>query len=120
MTQTPDRAPDYCFGDMINGDFSYGKSGVRKPKAAPRASEPVKRRGVPETGHVVKLLVGQGCGFIRLANGADVFFHRSDVHDSGSINDFSIGDAVSFELLDDTVSGARAQQVRRVGPRPPV
>ena len=51
-------------------------------------------------------MIGQGHGFIRLANGQEVFFHRSDVRE-----------AVTFELLDDRISGARAVQVDRRKPR---
>ena len=59
----------------------------------------------------MKLLVGRGHGFIRLADERDVFFHRSDVREGSSINDFVVGDSVTFELVEDTISGARASQV---------
>jgi len=59
------------------------------------------------------LLVGQGHGFIRLANHREVFFHRSDVREGTSFNDFAVGDAVQFELFDDAVSGPRALEVER-------
>jgi cold shock CspA family protein len=65
------------------------------------------------TGRIVRLLVGQGHGFIRLADDRTIFFHRADVQEGTSINDFEVGDAVKFELLDDRVSGARAVRVRR-------
>jgi cold shock CspA family protein len=71
---------------------------------------------VDATGHVFKLFVGHGHGFIRASFGADVFFHRSDVQAGQSINDFGIGDAVAFELLLDRVSGPRALRVRRCTP----
>ena len=62
------------------------------------------------------LFVGQGHGFIR-ANGRDVFFHRSDVREGTSFNDLTVGDPVSFELLDDHVSGPRGLRVERRRPR---
>lgn len=74
---------------------------------------PPERRGVPRTGRIVTLLIGQGHGFIRLANDREVFFHRSDVLEGVSFNDFAVGDAVQFDLLEDDVSGPRAVQVVR-------
>jgi cold shock CspA family protein len=61
----------------------------------------------------VTLFVGQGHGFIRLANDREVFFHRSDLREGASFNDFSVGDTVRFDLLEDDVSGPRAVQVAR-------
>ena len=71
----------------------------------------------PGAGRVVSLFVGQGHGFIRLANRREVFFHRSDVRQGTSFNEFAVGDAVTFELLDDRISGPRALRVRRRRPR---
>ncbi len=87
----------------------------RKPAPArtPPSKRPAERRGVRSTGRIVKLLVGQSHGFIRLEDGRAIFFHRSDVREGTSFNDFAIGDAVTFELLEDAVSGARALRVRR-------
>jgi cold shock CspA family protein len=70
-------------------------------------------RGVPGTGRIVRLLIGQGHGFIRLANDREAFFHRSDLREGTSFNEFSVGDTVRFELLEDQVSGPRAVQVER-------
>lgn len=61
----------------------------------------------------MKLFVGQGHGYIRVANQQEIFFHRSDLQEGTSINDLSVGDVVTFERLDDTISGARAQRVCR-------
>jgi cold shock CspA family protein len=72
---------------------------------------PVERRGTPSSGRIATLFIGQGHGFIRLASGRDVFFHRSDVRDGVSFNRFAVGDAVRFELLEDFVSGPRALHV---------
>jgi cold shock CspA family protein len=65
----------------------------------------------------VTLFIGQGHGFIRLANAREVFFHRSDVREGTSFNDFSIGEAVTFELIEDQVSGPRALDVTPRRPR---
>jgi cold shock CspA family protein len=65
----------------------------------------------------VTLLVGQGHGFIRLASGREVFFHRSDVHQGTSFNALAVGDRVTFELLEDHVSGPRALCVELRRPR---
>jgi hypothetical protein len=78
--------------------------------STPRPSE---RRGVPDTGRIVQLFVGQGQGLIRLANGRTAFFHRADMREGTSIRDVSLGDLVAFERIDDVVSGARARGVIR-------
>jgi cold shock CspA family protein len=76
-------------------------------------ARPPERRGVPSTGRIVTLFVGQGHGFIRLGSDRDVFFHRSDVREGMSFNDLAVGDTVRFDLLEDDVSGPRAIQVTR-------
>lgn len=72
-----------------------------------------ERRGFRATGRIVRLFVGQAHGYIRVANDREVFFHRSDVCEGTSFNEFVVGDSVAFELLEDTVSGARALRVER-------
>ena len=74
---------------------------------------PPKRRGLPDTGRVVRLFIGQSRGFIRLTSGREVFFHRNDVHEGTSFNALAVGDRVIFELLEDHVSGPRAVCVER-------
>ena len=61
----------------------------------------------------MKLFVGQGHGFIRLAGEREIFFHRADVREGTNFNDFMVGDVVTFDLLEDDVSGARAIAVCR-------
>ena len=92
---------------------------VRKTAPARKAAvvPPAERRGAPSSGRIVSLFIGQGHGFIRLTNDRDVFFHRSDVREGTSFNDFAVGDAVRFELLQDDVSGPRALRVERRRPR---
>jgi cold shock CspA family protein len=75
-------------------------------------TRPPERRGAVSTGRIVKLLIGQSHGFIRLDDGREIYFHRSDLEEGTSFNHFAIGDAVIFELLEDAVSGARALRVK--------
>jgi cold shock CspA family protein len=93
----------------------YLQGAARKapPFARHAGTPPIDPRGTAATGRIMKLLVGQCHGFIRLANSREVFFHRTDLREGTSINDFVVGDAVTFELVEDAVSGARAQRVRR-------
>lgn len=74
---------------------------------------PPRAKGVATTGRIVKLLVGHGHGFIRLADGRDVYFHRGDLSEGTRLHEFSVGDRVAFEVIEDRVSGARGLQVRR-------
>jgi cold shock CspA family protein len=86
-------------------------------KRGPKPTGPTDQQGVPASGRIARLLVGQGFGFIRLPDGRDIFFHRADVQEGTSINDLVVGELVKFDLLDDPVSGARALRVRRGTPR---
>jgi hypothetical protein len=72
-----------------------------------------ERRTIAASGRIIALLVGHGTGVIRLATEGKAFFHRADVEPGTSINDFELGDAVEFDLVDDPISGARALRVRR-------
>jgi cold shock CspA family protein len=67
--------------------------------------------GTVARGRIIKLMIGQGHGFIRLANRREVFFHRSDVREGTSFNELAVGDVVTFELVEDRISGARALRV---------
>jgi cold shock CspA family protein len=60
-------------------------------------------------GRIKSIVRGQGSGIISAPTG-DVFFHKADVE--GKFWDLNVGDAVYFELVDDPISGARAQKVR--------
>jgi cold shock CspA family protein len=75
---------------------------------AGRGSKPVYN-GQLTKGRIKQLLGGQGSGIIHASRG-DVFFHKSDV--DGKYWDLKVGDRVEFELLDDKISGPRAQHVR--------
>jgi len=80
------------------------------PRGAPPRHEP---RGKPATGRIARILVGQAYGFIGLRDRREVFFHRGDLCEGTAFNDLQIGDTVTFELFEDTVSGARALSVKR-------
>ena len=66
------------------------------------------------SGAIVRIVRGQSCGFLRLPDGREVFFHRSDVT-VGAFNDLAPPDAVTLELTEDPISGPRATNVRPVG-----
>ena len=88
---------------------------LRVPSVGP--ARPPERRGPAAAGRIVKLSVGHGHGFIRVGTDREIYFHRSDVAEGTSFNDFSVGDTVKFELYDDQVSGARALRVTKRGSR---
>jgi cold shock CspA family protein len=82
------------------------RSRTSKPKAGPARSE---IRASTAKGKIKRLVGGQGSGLISAARG-DVFFHKSDVE--GKYWELQVGDPVVFELLDDPISGPRAEKVR--------
>ena len=99
----------------MSADYFYGTA----RKSAQNISAKVSRnnpQGKPASGRIAKLFVGQGYGFIRLDD-REIFFHRCALREGTAFNDLQIGDPVSFELLEDSVSGARAQHVMRRLPR---
>ena len=95
------------------GEDPRGAGRKPAPIRSPASAGPTERRGDPSTGRIVKLLIGQSHGFIRLPGGREIYFHRSDVQEGTSFNDLAVADAVTFELLEDRVSGARALHVKR-------
>jgi cold shock CspA family protein len=94
------------------------RGAVRKaPARKVQAGRPVEQQGTPRSGRIIALVLGQGHGFIRLTDGRKVFFHRSDLPEGASFSEFAVGDSVTFELLEDPISGPRARQVQRRRPR---
>ena len=95
----------------MSADYFYG---VGRKGAPTRSGKPSQNapRGRPATGRIAKILIGQGHGFIRLRDDREIFFHRGDVREGTAFNDLHIGDTVTFELLEDSVSGARARATR--------
>jgi len=96
----------------MSAQYFYGTASKRARK---RWDSPVPRdpRGTPAIGRIAKILVGQGHGFIRVRGDRNVFFHRGDLHEGTSFNELVVGDTVAFELLEDSISGARALRVQR-------
>jgi cold shock CspA family protein len=86
---------------------------VRNRKRATLAASHHGPHGVPASGRIVKIMVGQGHGFIRLTDDREVYFHRADLEAGTSINELAIGDTLVFDRVDDAVSGPRAVHVRR-------
>ena len=72
------------------------------------------KRGRATTGRIARLSHGRLCGVIRASDGQNVFFHGRDLEDA-RYNDVKVGGSVSFELIDDPVSGPRAARVRVTG-----
>ncbi len=62
-------------------------------------------------GRVTELSRGRFCGVIRASDGQKVFFHGRDL-ERARYNDVKVGGSVTFELIDDRVSGPRAGRVR--------
>ena len=90
-------------------------STVTSPAGEQQAPAPV---GARFTGKIKSLSTGQGTGYIRTRDGRDFFFHKHDV-EAKAYNNLNVGDSVSFEVIEDVISGARAQRVRtRRPPRP--
>jgi cold shock CspA family protein len=69
-------------------------------------------RGRATTGTVVTITRGRGDGYIRESRAELLYFHRGDAV-GGTFNDLNIGDAVTFEVIEDTVSGPRAVRVAK-------
>lgn len=76
---------------------------------------PAGARGAASRGRIIKLMIGQAYGFIRLTDHREVFFHRNDLEEGTAFNDLTVGDPVTFALVEDPISGARAQNVHRTG-----
>ncbi len=96
-------------------EYTSGIPRSAAPARQPVGPRPSQPHGVASNGQIAKLFVGQGYGFIRLANDREIYFHRNDIGQGTSINELSVGDAVAFELFEDRISGARALQVRLRG-----
>jgi cold shock CspA family protein len=102
----------------MSANYFYPKRSGGASKWSSTLSRPKVPCGTLVTGRIVDLLIGQGHGFIRLRNAREIYFHRADLQEGTAFNDLQIGDAVTFELHEDAVSGARALRVvRRERPR---
>ena len=63
------------------------------------------------TGRITRVVRSRACGFIRAANGQEVFFHASDL-DGLVFDDLEERLTVRFDLIPDVVSGPRAALVQ--------
>ena len=84
----------------------------KQHRLAGRVGDPVPATGRPATGRIVRIVTGQNHGFIRDVRGREVFFHRSDLTE-GTFNRLVEGDEVTFEVIEDRLSGPRAIHVRK-------
>ena len=81
---------------------------------AQRSQAEVKDRQQPPPGHVTRLFLDQGYGFLTTPEGEEVYFHQNSVR-GASFGQLSVGSAVSFTLApEDTDHGARAASVQLV------
>ena len=103
---------DVRFPNM-SPEYLFGVTGKGLPKRPVKPLRPPDLRGKLVTGRIAKILIGHGHGFIRLPDLREVYFHRGDLQAGTAFNDLGIGDSVTFELLEDTVSGARALRIIR-------
>ena len=71
---------------------------------------------VSDGGRIVRLYTGQCHGTIRMADGREVWFHRSDMGERAAFNKLVVGDSVTFDLIEDRISGPRGLRVRRNQP----
>jgi cold shock CspA family protein len=92
-------------------EYIYGAAGTPARQRQLTGRRPLPPRGTVSVGRVAKLFIGQCFGFIRLVNEREIYFHRSDMREGISINDLRVGDSVTFELLEDRISGPRALHV---------
>lgn len=102
----------------MSGEHSPNTVRKAAPARSGKPSRAIDRTVQAVTGRIVRILTGQGHGYIRLPSGREVFFHRADMQEGTALHDLHVGDTVAFDLLDDPVSGPRGLRVRRQE-RPP-
>jgi ribosomal subunit interface protein len=79
----------------------------------------VKLHEAPATGTVAKLIPQKHCGFIRSADGEEIYFHRNSVT-NGGFNKLSLGDAVRFVAqVGESDKGSQASTVVPLGKQHP-
>src|SRR3954465_11355365 len=89
---------------------------MKAPLRSGKISLPKAPEGRAAAGRVAQLRVGQCDGFIRLTSTRDsreVYFHRADLREDTPFNTLQVGDVLKFDLIEDSVSGARALRVTR-------
>jgi cold shock CspA family protein/ribosome-associated translation inhibitor RaiA len=82
----------------------------------------VKLHAVPEHGRIARLLPERDCGFIRSADGSEIYFHRNSIA-NGGFDRLAIGDEVRFVAQErESAQGPQASTVVPLGKHrlPPV
>ena len=75
----------------------------------------VKLHAVPDHGQVTRLLPEQNCGFIRGADGSEIYFHRNSVA-NGGFDKLAVGDDVRFVAqYGESPQGPQASTVVPIG-----
>ena len=90
---------------MVTEDAVIRFGRAHRPQVPPGATR--------ASGTIIRLVVGQSHGFIRLRDRREVFFHRADLREDTSFNTLKVGEPVAFDLITDAVSGPRAISVTR-------
>ncbi len=70
----------------------------------------------PVNGWIKSVLYDRHYGFIRMADGREVFFHRNSLRQGLELEELRAGDPVVFAIVE-TAKGARAEDVGRVLPQ---
>ena len=73
----------------------------------------VKEHPVESHGRVKRFLAGKDCGFIEMADGREVYFHRNAVL-NGAFDRLAVGSEVRF-VEEEGEKGAQASTVRLIG-----
>ena len=97
----------------MSTEHFYGAERKGAPKRPGKPARAIDAPARSATGRIARIRVGQCDGFIRLRDDREVYFHRGDLREGTSFNDLQVGHTVTFELLEDSVSGARALRVTR-------
>ena len=82
---------------------------------ARKISGRVKTHEAPPHGKVCRLFAGEGYGFVKLADGQEIYFHRNAVSDDG-FDSLSLGDEVRLSYVEgESDKGPQATIVQPVG-----
>ena len=93
----------------MSNQKTKSKKAIRRLPAGNTRPEVTSRLS---SGQVSKIAHGMSHGYIRTKDDRKVYFHRSDTEED-LFNQLEVGTAVTFGLIEDRLSGARAIQVRR-------
>jgi cold shock CspA family protein/ribosome-associated translation inhibitor RaiA len=75
----------------------------------------VKLHLVPDHGRIARLLADKDCGFIQMADGAEIYFHRNSIA-NGGFDKLAVGDEVRFVAQhSESAQGPQASTVVPIG-----